>query len=384
MNILKNKNSKIFAAILITLLAIVLLKYGCKKDTTQKVVTEKVAIRNIIETVDENGKIYPSTEIKITADMGSTISQLYVQDGDTVRQGQAIAEVQMDGSTMVAGKQNNPMEGMQKAMQAGQMSPVALAQAMQQAQQPTTTPTIKKTTKFTTLYAPITGIVSDLNLKKGDRIMGNDIAKVNAINDWELRTSIGEIDIVKIREGNIVNIKIDALSNKEVSGVVYKIANNNASGIGNMTGGMMQDVTSYKVYIKINAASLNKLNDTITNTKYYLRAGMNASIKIETNTKSNIVTAPLKAVTTRYENDSSTNDNKIGKQKNQTVVFLFNNNKVTKKIVTTGIQDMDYIEIISGLNKDDILVTEPFEAIDKTLKDGQKVKVVDKKEIFKQ
>jgi basic amino acid/polyamine antiporter, APA family len=384
MNILKNKNSKIIAAVLIALLAIVLLKFGCKKDTTQKVVTEKVAIRSIVETVDENGKIYPATEIKITADMGSTISQLYIQDGDTVKQGQAIAEVQTDGSTMVAGKANNPMEGMQKAMQSGQMNPAAMAQAMQQAQQPATAPSIKKTTKFTTLYAAMTGIISDLNVKKGDRIMGNEIAKINAINDWELRTNIGEIDIVKIREGNTVKINIDALGNKEVTGVVYKIANNNSGGIGNMTGGMMQDVTSYKVYIKINAASLNKLNDSVTNTKYYLRAGMNASIKIETNTKNNITAAPLKAVTTRYENDSNNVEVLSKKQKNQTVVFVYNNNIVTKRIVTTGIQDMDYVEIISGLKKDDIIVIEPFEAIDKTLIDGQKVKLVDKKEIFKQ
>jgi basic amino acid/polyamine antiporter, APA family len=384
MNIFKNKNSKIIASIFLALLTIILLKFGCKKDTTQKVVTEKIAIRSIIETVDENGKIYPSTEIKITADMGSTISQLYIQDGDTVRQGQAIAEVQTDGSTMVAGKANNPMEGMQKAMQSGQMNPAAMAQAMQQAQQPATAPTIKKTTKFTTLYAAMTGIISDLNVKKGDRIMGNDIAKINAINDWELRTNIGEIDIVKIREGNTVKIKIDALGNKEVTGVVYKIANNNSGGIGSMTGGMVQDVTNYKVYIKINAASLNKLNDSITNTKYYLRAGMNASIKIETNTKANIVTAPLKAVTTRYENDSNSIEVLSKKQKNQTVVFVYNNNTVIKRIVTTGIQDMDYVEIISGLKKDDIIVTEPFEAIDKTLLDGQKVKLVDKKEIFKQ
>ena len=53
-----------------------------------------------------------------------------------------------------------------------------------------------------------------------------------------------------------------------------------------------------------------------------------------------------------------------------------------KTIVKTGIQDINYIEILSGLNAGDEVVTGPYNAVSKTLKDGNKVKVVPKDKLF--
>jgi HlyD family secretion protein len=372
MQLFKNKWTWIVG---ILFLLIVLFKFGCKKDTTQKVAIEKAQLRNIVETVDETGKIYPTTEMKIGVDAGATVQDIYVQDGDTVRKGDAIAIIQSNGTTIVpATKSYTPPTG----MQGGQMNPAAIAQALQQATQPAT-PTVERTTKTTTIYAPMNGIINNITAKKGERIMGNELAKVISINEWEVLSEIGEVDIVKIKEGNEVAVKIEALANATLSGTVYRITNNSNNALGNnMLGGA--DVTNYKVYIKINKASLDSVVNVSTN--YTLRSGMNASIKIQTNTKNNIVTIPIKAVTTRYENEE--NNAKVNKKaKSETVVFVYNNGTVKKRVVSTGIQDIEYIEILSGLQNGDVVIVEPYEAIEKNLQNDMKVKVVDAKDLFK-
>jgi HlyD family secretion protein len=383
MILLKNKKGKYIITTLLVLLFLIGLKFGCKKDNTPKVAIEKAQIRTIIETVDETGKIFPSIEMKISADLGSVVTEIYVQDGDTVKQGQAIAQMQVDGTSIVAGKSINPMQNVQKAMQGGQMNPTAIAQALQQAQQPAPSPSIQKTTKYTTLYAPMNGIISDLMLKKGERVMGSEIAKVVSINDWEVRASIGEIDIVKIKEGNTVKVNIDAIGNKELLGTVYRISNNvSTGGLGSLSSGMMADATNYKVFIKINSASLSSINDSAS-TKYHLRSGMNASIKIETNKKSNVLSIPIKAVTTRFKNELNNESATTKKQKSDIVVFVVENGIAMQKVVNIGIQDMEYVEILAGVEKDATIIVEPFDVIDKVLNDKQKIKAVASKDLFK-
>ena len=58
------------------------------------------------------------------------------------------------------------------------------------------------------------------------------------------------------------------------------------------------------------------------------------------------------------------------------------NNKVKKVKVRTDIQDINYIEILSGLKEGDEVVTSPYNVVSKTLKDSMLVKVVQKSELF--
>jgi HlyD family secretion protein len=361
-------------------LLVTIVKFGCKKDTTLKVVVEKTLTRTIVESVDETGKIYPTNEMKISVDAGALIKEIYVHDGDTVAKGQAIAEIEVDGTTMTPGKAaSNPMANLQKVMQGGVMNPAAVAQAMQQSQQPATTPTITRTTKTKTIYAPMSGVIQGLFAKKGERLLNTEIAKVITENDWEVQAEIGEVDIVKIKEGNEVDIKIDALPNKDLKGIVSRIANANATMGANIMGGG-NDATNYKVFIKINKASMDSVFNKKSN--YTLRSGMNATIKIATQQKVDVITIPIKAVTTRYQNEEK-NSSETKKAKSEIVVFVYNNGKVSKRIVETGIQDIEYIEILSGLKLGEQIVVEPYEAIEKTLANDMKVKQVTNEELFK-
>jgi HlyD family secretion protein len=383
MRLFKNKNSRIILLILFGFLLVIVIKTGCKQSTTQKVAVGKPTVRNITELVEESGKLYPVNEVKVSADAGSLIEAIFVQEGDTVQTGQLIAIVQAEKTSMVNG--SRPNNGLQNAMRNGALDPAAIAKALQQTAQPNT-PSFRTNTITKNIYAPMNGVVTGMNVKKGERLMGTEIARISSVNEWEVRADIGEVDIVKIKEGNPVKFTIDALGETELAGTVYRISNSNpVSGLGSMPGGLMADITNYKVFIKVNPVSLKGLTDSVSGRQYTLRNGMNANIKIETARKNNVLSVPIKSVTTRFKTEEQKEDPNSGntKQKPQLVVFVVKNEVAYKKVVTIGIQDMDFIEIISGLEINDQVVTEPFEAIDKILKDAQKVKTVPAKEIFK-
>jgi HlyD family secretion protein len=129
---------------------------------------------------------------------------------------------------------------------------------------------------------------------------------------------------------------------------------------------------------------------------------MNASADIKTKRHENVLAVPINAVTTRVKgSDKTVADVKKEEKKKQDaageteenvtvdsdeleeIVFVVQKDgKVKKLVVKTDIQDINYIEIKEGLKEDDEVVTGPFNAISKTLKDGSAVKVVPKDKLF--
>jgi len=103
--------------------------------------------------------------------------------------------------------------------------------------------------------------------------------------------------------------------------------------------------------------------------------GMTASVDIKTKSKSGVVSVPISAVTTRNplvgkEADKSAE----GKSGVQTWVFLYNGGKAKAVEVKTGVQDLDFYEVVSGLKVGDEVVSGPSMSIAKTLNDGDKLK----------
>src|SRR5215218_2462759 len=81
--------------ILIVILVAVRLLSGPKNNGT-KVTAEKVGRRTIVETVNASGKVYPEIEVKISPDISGEITELNVQEGDSVRRGQVLARIYAD------------------------------------------------------------------------------------------------------------------------------------------------------------------------------------------------------------------------------------------------------------------------------------------------
>ena len=158
------------------------------------------------------------------------------------------------------------------------------------------------------------------------------------------------------------------------------------------------DVTNYEVRIRLDKESYKDL----ASQTFPFRPGMNASADIKTKRQENVLTVPISSVTARLQgSDKSIADKKKEDQRSkpdegqtneiktsstnelEEVVFLLQSDgKVKKTVVKSGIQDINYIEIVSGLKEGDEVVTDPYTAVTRTLKDGTKVKVVPKDKLF--
>ena len=259
----------------------------------------------------------------------------------------------------------------------------------------------------TTLIAPMDGVVSSLGVKKGERVAGNsfnigtEMMRIADMGVLEVRVDVGENDVVKVNLGDSADVEVDAYNNRKFKGVVTEIASSIKGG-GVQQAMASTDVTQYEVKIRLDRSSYEDLIDPKRPKKFPFRPGMNASADIKTKKHENVLTVAINAVTTRViGSDKTIADKKKEEKKKQEsegeaeenttvdaneleeIVFVVQKDgKVKRVVVKTDIQDINYIEIRSGLNEGDEVVTGPFNAISKTLKDGAVVKVVPKDKLF--
>lgn len=250
----------------------------------------------------------------------------------------------------------------------------------------------------TTLVSPMNGVISSLSVKKGERVSGNsftvgtEMMRVAEMGIMEVRVDVGENDIVKVSIGDSADVEVEAYNNRKFKGVVTQIASSTKT-----TTGTSGDVTNYEVRIRLDPSSYKDLVDPLKPNRFPFRPGMNASADIKTKRTDNVVSVPIAAVAARVKgSDKSLADQKKEKEKTsdngevevrgdelEEVVFLIRpDGTVEKKTVTTGIQDMNFIEITTGLKAGDQIVTAPFDAVNKTMKTGDKVIIVAKEKLF--
>jgi len=226
---------------------------------------------------------------------------------------------------------------------------------------------------------------------------GTEMMRIADLSVMEVQVDVGENDIPKVNLGDSALIEIDAYNNRKFKGIVTKIASSNTTA-ASAAAATSNDVTNYKVHIRILKESYQDLMDPSKPKKFPFRPGMNASADIQTLTRSNVIAAAINAVTTREKGtDKVVNDQKDKKEEEgiqqdtkaglsndlDEVVFVLQPGGTVKRVkVRTGIQDINYIEILGGLKEGDEIVTAPYNIISKTLKDGQKVKVVPADKLF--
>lgn len=445
-----NKKTKwiLIISIGVTVLLIVLYKSGVlgKKENI-KVTAEKAQMRTIVEVVNASGKVYPEVEVKVSPDISGEITELNVQEGDTVKKGQVLARIYADvysiqrdqasyGVNQSKAQVANSQAGldalqaqldqvqknfdMQKKLfedkviskseynvaEANLKTAKANLNAASQsikgasASVQSAVANLNKANKDlgrTTILAPMDGVVSLLNVKKGEKVAGNsfnvgtEILRIANMDKIEVRVDVGENDIPKVKLGDSASISIDAYSDRKFKGIVTQIAssNNGASSQSGLTSAS-NDVTQYKVYIRLLTESYR---DLLGKGIFPFRPGMSASADIETQTHTNVLSVPINAVTTREKEGLMNKEVKKDDEENETttasvddldvVVFTLDETKKVKKVkVKTGIQDINYIEITDGLKEGQEVVTGPYDIVSKTLKDSTEVLKVDKKELF--
>jgi HlyD family secretion protein len=253
----------------------------------------------------------------------------------------------------------------------------------------------------TYIYAPVDGTVSKLSVEKGERVVGvsgmagTEILRLANLNEMEVSVEVNENDIIKVHKNDTAIIEVDAYMDKKFKGVVTEIANSS-----NSTGISVDQVTNFVVKIRLIRESYQYL--ITEKNPIPFRPGMSASVDIQTRKVVNVISIPIQAVTTRnpdslntenqndleereisIKNENEDRDLKKEEVKIKEYVFI-NNNGVSKQVeVKTGIQDNDYIEIMSGLSNNQEVICGPYSAVSKSLKEGSKIKIVKKEDLYK-
>ncbi|WP_301921615.1 efflux RND transporter periplasmic adaptor subunit [Ferruginibacter sp.] len=445
--------SKTVKWILFSVAGLVIILGGLKfagafgKDEGTSVTAEKVQRRTITEIVNASGKVYPEIEVKVSPDVSGEITELIVQEGDSVKKGQILARIFADiysiqatqaasgvvqSQAQVANSQaaldalkamvdqTQKTYNMQKKLyddkvissnefnsaDAGYKSAQANYNAAKQgirggqAAVQSAQSNLAKANKDlsrTVLLAPMNGVVSLLSVKKGERVVGSnmmagtEMLRIADMSKIEIRVDVGESDVPKVHLGDSAIVTVDAYTDRKFKGIVTQIASsNNGASTQNALANTSTDVTNYKVYIRLLPESYP---DLLSKTSYPFRPGMSASADIQTKTHTNVLSVPINAVTTREKKDSTKADKKmvggeaaaLSVDDLEVVVFVLNKDgSVTKKKVKTSIQDINYLEITEGLTEGEEVITGPYDIVSKTLKEKDNVKVVDKKELFTQ
>lgn len=246
----------------------------------------------------------------------------------------------------------------------------------------------------TSVYAPMSGVISKLSVEKGERVVGTaqmagtELLRIANLNEMEVRVDVNENDIIRVSLGDTADVEVEAYRNRKFKGIVTAIANTANPTVS------AEAVTEFQVKVKILSESYQDLKAQSGRLSPF-RPGTSASVEIITQTKKNIPIVPLAAVVAKSEeeikkqnnksyvenktNEKDNKDDKKSKTENEKNEYVFVYDEKTKKVtlrqIKTGISDFENIEIISGLKVGEKIVTAPFQAIDKKLKDGDEVEL---------
>lgn len=424
----------IIGAVVIVILLVVASKMGWIGSGNKILVaTEKVQKRTIIETVSASGKIQAELEVKLSSEVSGEIVELVVKEGDVVKKGQLLCKIRPDilqsgynRAVASLNTQRAAVKGAEQQLkqaeanfrntaasykrstelfkqkvlsaaeydvaQAEYQSSKANLEALRQniigskygvEQSQAVVKEAADNLDRTTIYAPLDGVVSKLSVELGERVVGTaqmagtEIMRISNLNTMEVNVNVNENDINRVSVGDLTDIEVDAFQDKKFQGKVTEIASS-----ANIVGESTDQVTNFLVKIRILPESYAAYMKDREKAKSPFLPGLSATVDIQTE-KATGISVPIQSVTTREEGDADPNKKK-GKDKSNVkeFVFVYANGIVKQTAVTTGIQNDTYIQVKSGLKGNEEIVSAPFSAISKTLKDSATVEKVGKEKLF--
>ncbi|MBB1138343.1 efflux RND transporter periplasmic adaptor subunit [Myroides sp. WP-1] len=415
------KKKYIFIVLAVVIVLFLVVNFFRGKDDSIVVEWATINEINLVETVSGTGKIQPEIEIKITPEVSGEIINLPVKEGQVVNKGDLLvvinpnlyesnldrmvamlstskagleqAEAQLKETKasfarnktlfekgVISGSEWDQVVRSYEVAKANKNSAFYNVESSRAAVEEAKVNLLK-----TTIYAPSAGTISRVDVELGERVLGTqqmagtELLRVANLNSMEVEVNINENDIVKVKVGDETKISVDAFLKKEFKGVVTSISNS----ASNQTLSADQ-VTTFKVKIKILRESYEDLLDGKLEDYSPFRPGMTAVVDIITHVKNKVVAAPISAVVMRSPND--TLDTSLANQSVQTsevlkeAVFVNADGIAKLRFVKTGIQDDKNIEIVQGLKKGDVIITGPYSTVSKTLKHNDKIKKEETKE----
>jgi len=254
--------------------------------------------------------------------------------------------------------------------------------------------------KKTAIYAPTDGTISKLIIEKGERVAGasqfsagTELMRIANLNSMEAVVQVNENDIVRVTLGDTSLIEVDAYLNRKFKGLVTEIATS-----ADVTGVSADQVTNFEVKIRILKNSYQDMLPEGNENYSPFRPGMSTTVDIQTDIQKDILTIPIQAVTTRADSTGKEIEKKIDQDRNagkedenkkvnteiKEYVFTIKDGKADMILVKSGIQDNTNIQILQGLTEGQEIITGPYRAVSRTLKNGEKVIVVPKEKLFEE
>ena len=348
--------------------------------------TTKVQKRTIVQTVSASGKIQPEVEVKISPDVSGEIVQLYIMEGDQVEKGDLLLKIKPDTyqsmlersqaalntsksalakakAQLIESEANfnrnkslydngtiskSEFEKIQASYTVAQLNVEDGEYAVSSAQ--ASLREAQENLNKTNIYAPIGGTISRLNVELGERVVGTaqmagtELLRLANLNRMEVAVEVNENDINSVSLGDTALIEVDAFLGEKYKGLVSEIANS-----ANVTGSSADQVTNFEVKVRI--------IDSVS-----FRPGMTATVDIQSERAKDVLSLPIQAVTTRK--DTAGRDDKLE------CVFEVQGASVKMVVVKTGIQDDEYIQILSGVSDSMSVVKGPYSAVSRLLNDG--------------
>lgn len=415
----------ISAVVLLILVLIVGKKAGWFGNTGnfKEVETQKVTLMDIVEKVSATGKIQPEIEVKISSEVSGEIIDLPFKEGQQVNKGDLLVRVNPDLIQSAVNRSQATYQNIKAGLEQAEaslreaklsydrnkqlfekgiisksewdkaVSGYEIAQATQQSayynvqSASASVSEARDNLNRTTIYAPMSGTISKLDVELGERVVGTqqmagtEILRVANLNNMEVEIDVNENDIVKVQIGDSTIVEVDAYLKKEFRGVVTAIAN---SAAGTLTA---DQVTNFKVKVRILEESYQDLMEGKGENFSPFRPGMTATVDIITKQRKGVVSVPISAIViktdtssvkkpiAKNENDSEVAIQRVGSEEKFECVFVKSNDEAKLRVVKTGIQDDSNIEILSGLQAGDVIITGPYNVVSKTLNPGDKIEV---------
>lgn len=393
------KRGAIAAVAVVVIGVIVFFSVRGGGDEGEKVYAEPARLRKIEAVVTAPGEVDPKFKVNISAHVIGKIEHLYFNEGDLVRKGQKLVELERPAyaaqrdrmSAELANRRievgraraalanaeinyrravnmqkqgisaqeifdraqlelNNARAAYDSAREGVRQAAAGVAQA-------------ETDLSHTTIVSPIDGKVVQLNAREGEVVItgtmnnpGSVIAVIADLSVILVAAEVGETDVVGIRVGQPAKVHVDAVPDKEYLGHVAEIGSSAAVRAGAGSG-----IRYFRVKV-----ALDNADDR-------LRPGMTSQVSIVTSTAGNAVAVPIQSVVARVpgaKKDEEPDEN-LPKKK---YVFLVQDGKAKQVEVTTGISDATHVVVVTGVKAGDNVVTGPFRIL-KKLQDGDRVQV---------
>ena len=392
-------------ALLAILIVVALKSSGVKKTD---VIVEKAARGEIISVVTATGKVKAQADVEISADVMGRIEKLPIKEGDIVKYGQLLVQIDSRSRQMDVAQARGSLQSAQSAFETaritldrerrlfeGKLSSQAqfdvaqntFDQAMAQVHiYEASLDRAQDQLEKTTIRAPMGGIITKLNSEVGENVVigtmnapGTVILVISDLSAIEIEAEVDETDIASVKTAQEVKISLDAFPDTVFAGKVVEVGNSAKTSVSGLSSA--DQVTNFIVKVLI----LDEIPD--------IKPGMTASVDITTAHKKDVVNVPSGAVVMRPEGtekedidskrkskssdakaDDIAGETMLAKKNKKDVdgIFVVKQGRAIFAPVSTGTRDQQNVEISSGLADGDSVITGPYKTL-RTIKHGEHV-----------